>query len=466
MIPSRIKFPDPPTNDSPKQDLVEFEWIFEFLRLRGIPNRMDEFIPLILRYQPDDLRKFCQLLQYSSAKFPGLIFDPLNIPITIGWKTNSREGSYTKLEYPIGKPLKTGQSKNDGSVCNYDWIACEYQSDDSRKHTAIIPQVNESLEEIEDRHCMLDIEIVRNSNALRYFMTNGADSTAFSSPMIQLEMCAIYGNGGTLILETYSQNPNLVHPIIVNRLIERAIQLRKEKLQMMSRWSMNLEKVLPAQRAKYMTFAHFKKEITEFSEIGSKPIVYDASLAYLLDELVNVYCELIEGRDLSEFNALKEVVSKIIVDLRKPPNSEPFPATFSYCTSLCTGAMILSEIGFAREMDSRANKGVRIPLEIGITKRDMHGHRRMIRVMAETIIKKKWSDGIRELAGQLLPINLDKALLIIRTGHLFIKCLDTCIQNEFEPNIALCTVRNGVVKIESITQQGAPLVFNLAKFEQ
>ena len=165
---------------------------------------------------------------------------------------------------------------------------------DSWKHNAIIPQVNESLEEIEDRHYMLDIEIIRNSNAFRYFMTNRPHSVAFSSAMIQLEMNAIYGNDA-LILEVFAKDPEFIYPMIVKRLKERAVQL-KQKLQVMAKWSMNFEKVLPIQR-KNMYFPHFKTEIPEFSEIEQKPISFDPSFTFLLNEFIDVYCKMVEEKD-------------------------------------------------------------------------------------------------------------------------------------------------------------------------
>lgn len=463
IVPSSIKSKmEVEKHDEENKDISKFKWIYDFIAKKGNSIRLDDFIPILDNLQPDYLNDFCLNLQWRSIDDPAKVFDPLNIPITIGWRTNNRIESYYALEYPIGQPKRSGQSKMEASVTNYDWISCGYQNDDSKKHSAITPQVNSILEEIEDKHTTLDIEIVRNSNALRYFLTNGPNSTAYSSPMIQLEMNAVYGKGGALILELLQTKPSVVYSIIVKRLRERAIMLREKKILSIPKFAENLEKALPSQRAKYMTFPHFKKEIPEFLRVGEDPIEYPSDLIFLLLEFMDIYERMIGHiYDLSE---MKAVMRKITHDLANTDDESRYTASFFYASSLCSAGMLLRELSCVKEIDERAKNGTRIPTEIAMITPENHGHHRILNVIVDTIIKKKWTDGVRELAGLLLPINLDKALLIIRTAHLLIKCISSCAQMKYDSDIAIYSCNSSILTVKSLNDQ--KLILNLAKFEQ
>ena len=45
-----------------------------------------------------------------------------------------------------------------------------------------------------------------------------------------------------------------------------------------------------------MYFQHFKIEIPKFSEIEQKPISFDPSFTFLLNEFIDVYCKMVEEK--------------------------------------------------------------------------------------------------------------------------------------------------------------------------
>lgn len=553
------------------------EDIHNFLEIRGNPAAASDFLRIIQNHHlmsDNDFRMFCDSINWTGEKYPKKVLRELGLPASIGWMTKKSIASYTKVDFPIGYPKRSGQEKRHAILCNQDWVACECQSEDPHRHTAIMPQVNELLEDIEDKHSYLDIQIERNTNVLVYFLTKGKKCTGFTSPMVLNEMNEIYKKGGSIILELYKKNPEKYQSIIIERLRQRGIMLRTERISKLQQFATDLERVLPPQRSKYQSAQSIKNAFPNFSEVGKSPIYYNVESINLIGQLVDIYIDIyIEfllknsndsgssstghglsshgsnagisssnassfgsnsdiksiynnsnsnsaeslstlndstinsnsndfislstnsslnntiGNSISNFNGNNSVptnfgnpglsyefekmsilkqISRIIMNQLHYPSTSPLQTSFTHASSLCMAAILTTELDVVKEIDERTRTGVKVAVEIGITNEMLHGHCRLFKIAIDTLLRRKWTDGAREMSGMFFEINLTKAIRIIRTINLFIKCLYQEVQKssgETEPNLVFCNFTDNMIIISSAANPNYATYLDLTKFE-
>lgn len=537
--------------------------IHEFLEIRGNPAVASDFLRIIDDHQlmsDNDFRNFCDSINWVGEKYPKKVLRELGLPASIGWMTKTSICSYTKVDFPIGRPKRSGQEKRHALLCNQEWVACECQSEDPHRQTAIMSQVNELLEYIEDKHSYLDIQIERNINVLVYFLTKGKKCTGFSSQMVLNEMSEIYKRGGSIILELYKKNPEKYQPIIIERLRQRGIMLRTERISKLQQFATDLERVLPPQRSKYQSAQSIKNAYPNFSEVGKTPICYKVENINLIGQLVDIYIDTVfknsndsiassSGHSLSahssnnglstnsgssfssnsdiksmynsnsteslsnlndansnqnsndfnsnptlnnamsnpsflnnsmnnppncsnqglnyEFDKMKQISRIIMSQLRSPP-STPLQTSFAHASSLCMAAILTNELDIVKEIDERTRTGVKLAVDIGITTEMLHGHWRLFKIAIDTLLKRKWTDGAREMSGMFFELNLSKAIQIIRTINLFIKCLIQDVlkaSSENEPNLVFCNFSDNTIIISFAANPNYATYLDLTRFE-
>ena len=449
-----------------------YKFIENFLEIRGNPANETDFLNIIQEHNlmdDHDFASFCNSINWVGELCPKKVLQEIGVPATIGVTTKQILSSYTKVDYPIGYPERSGQEKRHFELCNMDWIACEYQSDDSRRHTVLIPQVNEALEDIEDRHTYIDIEIVRNMNTLMYFLTKGKKCAGFSSPMILNEMTEIYGKGGPMILELYKRNPAKYQDMIIKRLRARAIELRVAKIQKLEQFATDLEKVLPTQRSKYKSAQLIKNAFPDFSKIGKHPIIFCPEQIPLIAQLIEKYIELSNPDSLpmnQENEKYRRNANMIMTQLHDTP-SKFLVTTFNHAITLCSAALLTKELSVVKEIDERTRSGVKVAVEIGITSEDLHGHWRLLRIIADTIYKRKWTEGAREMSGMFFEINLTKAIHIIRTANIFIKAIQqfSIEEYEFDPKLIAYSITNNNIILKSAENVNINAYLDLSRLE-
>ena len=130
--------------------------------------------------------------------------------------------------------------------------------------------------------------------------------------------------------------------------------------------------------------------------------------------------------------------------------------------------MLTNELDVVKEIDERTRTGVKVAVEIGITTEMLHGHWRLFKIAIDTLKRRKWTDGAREMSGMFFEINLTKAIRIIRTINLFIKCLTQEVleaSSENEPNLVFCNFSDNNIIISYASNPNFGTTLDLTKFE-
>jgi hypothetical protein len=288
----------------------------------------------------------------------------------------------------------------------------------------------------------------------------------FPTQAIQKELRMIYGRACSMVLELMNIRPSIVYPLVIARLKDRAIQLRMKKFRNMSRFAIDLEGTVPAQRSKYQQIPNSRKEIPEFSRIGETPMSFRPDLSYLLQELFDAAIDisyLIQDRPTQEIEISAELVKSIILELRR---TGEFRVSFNHASALCSAVMLLSILDIVPEIDSWTEPGIRIPVEFGLTHRLMHGHYRLLRIGVESILRRKWNEGVLEMSGMFLCIDLEKAAMILRVMDLFVKCMGAWAMNQSEPDLLVCTLGEEGLGIRSLEKGWNSTYLDLSKMGQ
>jgi hypothetical protein len=154
--------------------------------------------------------------------------------------------------------------------------------------------VNEALEHLEDVASALDIDLAHNASVLRLFLANGGRA-GYQSAIVQLELVAIYGQPGGLMVPLILAHPDIVYPRILKRVRERAVELKVRKLRVTEEWAMQLERALPAHTAKYQTvdlFARFA-----LPTMGREPLRFSVELTRIIGGFFQCLCTAWRGPD-------------------------------------------------------------------------------------------------------------------------------------------------------------------------
>jgi hypothetical protein len=96
----------------------------------------------------------------------------------------------------------------------------------------------------------------------------------------------------------------------------------------------------------------------------------------------------------------------------------------------------------------------------------MHGHHRVLGIVAEYSFKRKGVASVFELSGMFRQLTFGKCWAILRTGDVFLKCLGSYVGCEPEVTFIACHICDGVLCV-SIPDNNCdrPLAFDLSKYE-
>ena len=450
-------------------DQSALKMIYRFVNTRSNPVRISDLLPVVRKWQvldEDRFKELCRATTWMAEPHPKAIMKTLSVPLTVGVSTATRIKSYCKLAYPLGYPECSGQSAADVQVQNNDWIASQMPNQEGRKRDFIpVVQVNDELKAIENDNCMLNVEICRNNNVLKYFITKGPVG-GYDSPIIRNELIAIYGARGPIMLQLLQDYPTVVHAKIVNRLKQRAKLLYEQKLQLQPKWARRLEKVLPQQQNKYMGVLFADDEHATIFAVGRDPIPYKIENTFLILKLMEIYQHIfleIYQRPSLEVDQALVVATTIIGELRHSVGVSTIKTTFMHAAALCSAARFVNFFGDPNDYDDGLKTSLVIPLEVGITLPELHGFARVLKIVAETQITRRYQDNAQELSGLFKNVTLQKALQVIRSGELLIKCLIKYTKDaQQEAEIVQCSIENGQLSISSLVTTPCDICLDLS----
>lgn len=440
--------------------------VYRFVSMRSNPVRLSDILPLLRKFQLLDeprIRDFCRRLTWAAEPHPKPILNSLKVPLTVGTETSQKIKSYSRIEYPLGYPPCAGQSPNDFKLTNNDWVICPFQNQDVRRRNFLpIVQVNDDLKAVENDNCILNVELCRANNVLKYFILKGP-TTGYDSQIVHTEMVAIYGKRGPMMLQLLADYPTIVYPKIVARLRQRVKSLFERKLQMQPRWTMTLEKVLPQQQRKYLGVLFAEDEHSTIFAVGRDPIKYKLENTFIIAKLVESYesafFDLYQTRFPDADNILN-VSKSIISELR---SNQEIKATFMHAAALCSAARFVCFFGDPQKFDDAENANIKIPVEIGITRQQFHGYMRCLRIVAETHITRRYQDAAQEMTGIVGNMELPEALRIIRAGELLLKCLIKWAKgNQMEAEIVECALKDSELRISSLVTTSSEICLDLS----
>jgi hypothetical protein len=366
--------------------------------------------------------------------------------LTIGQRTNECIASYTRVEYPLGYPKHSGASEVHRKLINRDWIACEYQNADSTRRTcSCTPQVNEVLEEIEDKQCDLDLEIVRNKSVLKFFLSKGPVA-GYPSPIVKNEFVAIYGNRGPLMLVLLLRHPEQVHHRVVKRLRMRAIELQMRKFREQGKWAKELERILPQQNAKFERIDPIIQARLHSQLLLGRPLRFSIELTVFIIKILELYALPFGPAQFRQLDKFRELVGA----LRRTGGAPPFRASFTQAAALCAAAAFVAELECTRTIDSNVHQNLTIAYQCGITAPEMHGSERLLRIVVDAIQKKRLEDGAREISGMFTGIRFAQAVDLIRIGALMITWGSLLGMADREIDLILCNSTDGVISLASL----------------
>jgi hypothetical protein len=444
--------------------------ILAFFQIQGIPITPLDLLSLqktrdIL--SPEQYHHLIDSFSWRSYPSPHSIFSTLRLASSCGRKSNIRIWSYTKVDFPLGLPLTSGRRSDDRNCLNDFWVACEYQCDDSRKRTcSIVSQVNSGLEHIENEQAALDVMINRNRNVLRHFLTYG-NQPGFPSQIIQQEFVSIYGVNGPLVLELLLVKAVIVLPRILERLRERYRTLCIQKLKGQSRSAVEIGRLLPRQCAKYQPIPGPRDDVAEFSILGLYPASYRTEDTRFLVELFDLLVEVAwkhQSSFLIQFQSCILCVKDIVGDLR---SQRFFNKASPYAMALFVCATLIGKLKICVVLDATAQSSLEIPLAIGLTHPALHGHYRLLRIAAESIVTRRWGDGVTEISGMFPNIELFQAAVLLRTFDLTWKCVANAVAAPVDlPEGITINVAAGIVTIARREDPTRPFSIDLTQYSQ
>jgi hypothetical protein len=306
--------------------------------------------------------------------------------------------------------------------------------------------VSTGLEEVENDQCALDVGIARNRNVLQHFLTLGPQPWC-PSPIVQLEITTIYGANGPLMLELLLLKPDIVLPKILSRLRERAQFLAVQKLKNQSKWALRIERLLPQQLAKYQPMPGPREDIPDFAIIGLYPVVYRVDQTYIVTEFAETIVDLawqFQNPVAASLHSLIDQAKEYAADLR---SNRVFNTTHHHAITLCLCATLVSRLDTYTTIGSRIGPSLVIPLEIGLTDSRMHGYRRLLRIAAESIITRKWTEGVTEIAGLLPTLDVPQAAVLMRMFDFTCKCMLGIVPLASDAPSLVVTIRSGNLAI-------------------
>jgi hypothetical protein len=437
--------------ETPSEKIEDTESLKPFSRLmslRGNPMLITDFFNIIQEHgvlTTAEYRQLCDEITWTSHPCPATAFPELDVTATIGRRTRNCVASYTLVNYPLGYPRHSGVSPEEAPLMNRDWVACEYQSADSRRRTChTTSQVSEALERIEDTQCELDVDIARSLSVLRYFLTT-PPMAGYPSPIVEHELIHIYGQRGPVMLALLRDNPEVIHPLVLARLTERAVHLQVRKMQVQGPWSQELERTLPRQGPKLDLGRNSPQRPMQPTRFIGPPLHFPIDMTYTVTTLIDLYTTMLGIQSTGLGDRAREVVGA----LRRSGDLPPLSVTFAHATALCVSAAFVGAMECIRSFDRPQLQKPPIPVRCGLTKPNMTGSEKVLRVAVEAIYRKRPDEGAREIAALYPEVGCARGFDIIRLAALALTWMPAIGRVEREMETVSCFLSNGSVRLVS-----------------
>lgn len=411
--------------------------ITQFMQIRGNPYS----IPDLLSSHIFKTRSVL-FYQWQTGWHRGInsrkIFAEISHPETNGKTTQIIQGSYCLLEYPIGYPQCSGQSAKHRSLLNNDWKSFNEEECESS-----YSQGNPEIQDIEDEMTHLDVEIARNKSIHRLLLLNGPE-ILFTTPIAVEELNVIYPNKGDFIIELLHNQSvaESIRSIILKRLRERAENLYIKKFEQHAILGRRLETLLPIERSS------FQEEIVMDIIRDEIPFLQLKTIVYPIDGVVVLqqYMALISPKEANSIH-----LRKILTELRVVEHCT-LQLPYFHALALYVGALFIKNLLSLNYTDPLSSKSVQTAIEIGFTDCDMHGHARVLKLIAEVFHSKNKvqaiDDAIKTVASLSFSLNYIKACKIVKFGIIFYQVFkDYKHENSNSPRIMEGSIENGTYSV-------------------
>jgi hypothetical protein len=150
-----------------------------------------------------------------------------------------------------------------------------------------------------------------------------------------------------------------------------------------------------------------------------------------------------------------------MAELRR--TNDQIAASFSHAAALLAGAFFISLLAEVPIIDQEADRRIGIPIEIGITKREQHGHRRLLRIIVETMAKRKWLEGAQEIAGLFQKITMHGAVSIIKAGEILARWTGNFASAANDVELVICHIADGTIFLRLAADPNTAVGLDLTK---
>ena len=418
---------------------------------------------------PDQEEKLVESLDYRVQKSIPQFYSFISNRLANGELENESFQSYRKKSYPLGIPCCTGCDKGTRSILNLFYVAVEQKTSSNGRPT-IIQQVSNDLEDVEDTHAACDVAIARNENVRRHLIEYGFDYV-HTEPDMWVEMEECFGEKGELILklQTVKEIQEVVQQFLLDTLYKRAKGLGMKRMACKPQWSKDLERILPPTRAQFKRVNKYINDYDIFETIKT-PITFKvenvAYLSMIMEKYFAKRLQALKPPTKEEVAIWREIVETTAKQLRLPADSESFTLTYGRAAQLTAGSLLCIAFEVIRDMTTITESGRKIPLEIGITEKQLAGADRVMDLAVDYVINKnkQSNDNIQEMAGLFRVVDINQVMDFIKALTLEIKTMKYCaINDRTEAPLLTATVHEGELNIKSL--YGAEEIYiNLERF--
>jgi hypothetical protein len=171
------------------------------------------------------------------------------------------------------------------------------------------------------------------------------------------------------------------------------------------------------------------------------------SQTHIIAEFVEALVELarpLQTPLAASLRALKDQAKQYAAQLRL---TGVFNVTYQRALVLCLWGMLLSTIDSHTTIEPKMRGSLATPIEIGLIHPRMHGYQRLLRIGAESIITRKWAEGVTEIAGLFHSLDLRQAAALLRLFDLTCKCMLGVLPAPQDPQPLVATIAGGSLTI-------------------
>ena len=386
------------------------------------------------------VREFITVNSWGSGLRPSQVFPELSNPISKGTFMSTKDHSYTKLRYSMGRPAYDGARPSEACLLNRDWNVVDQESKDNRRYVMTDDEevwVDEMFEN-EDENSQMDQRICRNLNVIRMLMSSV--NAGFMSPMVLSELRAIYGPAGALMVSLLEKAPKIAYPIVRRRLEQRFHELFAMKVERSAHWGQVWSKGRMKRRVMYQTPLREQPDMAFFANFPDGPITYKVENTHLLSYFIDKICENKEFENASDF---KDAVRKVLTRLREPATKNE-DVSLEFLTIVCLGAQLVKLVGELDVIDAESLSGVRIASDLGLTTPGEHGYTRVMLALTKSVFRKGKRKNM-EMPSMLFDMNSGQTSLIELTASLFWKAVKLYVENKDEIRVAILEYGGGSV---------------------